>query len=305
MTSAQGSPVTPAQRRPSTAAASPWGLTFAQFRLQQRLFWRNRQSAVFSFGLPILFVVLFGLLFRSNGTSGTGGVAYTSYFVAGMIGISLMSATFSNLAITLAFQRDQLILKRFRGTPLGPGPLFAGIGLNAVVVVAIQVILILALGRLFYGTPLPKNPLAFTLIVLVGIVVFAMAGIALTTFIANADSGPAVVQVPFLTLQFTSGVFFPFSIEPRFLQIAANIFPLRWLLDAIRAGYLGVDYFHTRAVTRPGGSGSGPTVSHMPATVHGLHAITAAGQAYLVLGIWLVVFVVLGVRRFRWEPRSQ
>jgi ABC-2 type transport system permease protein len=304
MTPAQRSSTTPGQSR-STPAASWLALSVAQFRLQQRQFWRNRQSAVFSFGLPILFVVLFGVLFRSNGTGDTGGVPYTSYFVAGMIGISLMSATFSNLAVTLSFQRDQLILKRFRGTPLGPGPLFAGIGLNAVVVVAIQVLLILGLGRLFYSTPLPKNPLAFTLIVVVGIVVFSMAGIALTTFIANADSGPAVVQVPFLTLQFTSGVFFPFSIEPRFLKIAADIFPLRWLLDAIRAGYLGVDYFHTHAVTRPGPPGSSPTVTDVPTTVHGLHAITAVGPAYLVLGIWFVVFVVIGVRRFRWEPRSQ
>src|ERR1700682_482003 len=107
--------------------SSPLALTVTQFRLQQRLFWRNRQSAVFSFGLPVLFVILFGLLFRGNGTVGTGGVPYTSYFVAGMIGISLLSATFANLAITLSFQRDQLILKRLRGTPLGPVNIFGGL----------------------------------------------------------------------------------------------------------------------------------------------------------------------------------
>src|SRR5881394_937033 len=122
-------------------------LTAAQFRLQQRQFWRNRQSAVFSFGLPVMFVILFGLLFRGNGTIATGGVSYSAYFVAGMIGVSLLSATFANLAITLAFQRDMLVLKRLRGTPLGPSPIFAGIVLNAVVVVVIQVVIILTLGR--------------------------------------------------------------------------------------------------------------------------------------------------------------
>src|ERR1700730_16440041 len=142
----------------AASRVSPLVMTASQFRLQQRLFWRNRQSAVFSFGLPVLFVVLFGLLFRGNSTSGTGGVSYTSYFVAGMIGVSLLSATFANLAMTLSFQRDQLILKRMRGTPLGPGPFFAGIVLNAAVVVVIQVAIILILGRVLYDTPFPKNP---------------------------------------------------------------------------------------------------------------------------------------------------
>jgi ABC-2 type transport system permease protein len=279
--------------------ASPLALTATQFRLQQRLFWRNRQSAVFSFGLPVLFVIIFGLLFRGNGTTGTGGVPYTSYFVAGMIGVSLLSATFTNLAITLAFQRDQLILKRLRGTPLGPGPIFAGLVLNAVVVVVIQVTLILLLGRLFYSTPFPRNPLAFALVVLAGIVVFAMAGIAFTAFIANADSAPAVVQVPFLTLQFISGVYFPFTAEAAFLKTTANIFPLRWFLDAIRAGYLGVDYFHTHKVAPPRAG-----TSYIPGVVHGVHAITASGTAFLVMGLWFLAFVVIARRRFRWERRG-
>ena len=279
-------------------------LTGSQFRLQQRLFWRNRQSAVFSFGLPVLFVVIFGLLFRGIGNGGTGGVPYTSYFVAGMIGISLLSATFANLAITLAFQRDQLILKRMRGTPLGPGPMFVGIILNAVVVVVIQVAIILVLGRLLYNTPFPRNVFAFVLIVLTGIVVFAMGGIAFTGLIANADSGPAVVQVPFLTLQFISGVFFPFASEPGFLKAVADVFPLRWLIDAIRAGYLGVDYFHPRRAVEVGAAGVRLTVNQAPVSVHGLHAIAVAGPAYLVLGAWLVAFIVLARRRVRWERRA-
>jgi ABC-2 type transport system permease protein len=284
-------------------SATRSALTVAQLRLEQKLFWRNRQSAVFSFGLPVLFVVLFGLLFKGNGTGGTGGVPYTAYFVAGMIGVALLSATFSNLAVSLSFQRDQLILKRMRGTPLGAGPLFMAKVLNAVIIVVLQVAIILVLGRLMFNTPFPKNPLAFALAVMAGIVVFAMAGIAMTAFIPNADSAPAVVQVPFLTLQFISGVFFPFSIEPTFLKTVANVFPLRWLLDAVRAGYLGVDYFHTHRVVTPSAHGAKPDVSQVPGIVHGLKAVTAAGNAYVVMGLWLAVLVTVALRRFRWEPR--
>jgi ABC-2 type transport system permease protein len=273
---------------------SPSAMTFAQLRLEQKVFWRNRQSAVFSFALPVVFVVLFGLLFQGVNTGGTGGTPYTSYFVAGMIGIALLSATFANLAITLSFQRDQLILKRLRGTPLGAGPILASKVLNAVIVVVIQVVIILTLGKIMYNTPFPKSWPAFVLIIIFGIIVFAMLGIAMTGFIPNADSGPAVVQLPFLTLQFISGVFFPFTTEPAFLKTAANLFPLRWLVDAVRAAYLGVDYFHIRTVRGV----------HEPKVVTGLHAVTASGTAYLVLTIWLAIAVIVARRRFRWERRT-
>jgi ABC-2 type transport system permease protein len=221
-----------------------------------------------------------------------------------MIGVSLLSATFANLAISLVTQRDLLVLKRYRGTPLPVGALFGAKILNAVVIVLIQVAIILTLGRIAFNTPLPRNPLAFILIILTGIVVFAMAGIAFTAFIPNSDSGPPVVQLPFLTLQFISGVFFPFTSEPAFLKTVADIFPLRWLLDAIRAAYLGFDYFHTKQVTIPAGVGHAASTEQVPAMVHGLRAITASGEAYLMLGVWFVVFAYIAKTRFRWEKRS-
>ncbi len=279
-------------------------LTTSQFRLEQKMFWRNRQAAAFNFALPVIFVVMFSLLFRSNGPVGSDSVPYTAYFVAGMIGVSLLSATFANLAISLAFQRDLLVLKRLRGTPLPVSALFGAKILNATVIVSLQVAIILTLGRLAYDTPLPRNPAAFVLIVLTGIAVFAMGGIAFTALIPNSDSGPAVVQVPFLTLQFISGVFFPFTSEPGFLKTVANVFPLRWLLDAIRAAYLGFDFFHTKRVVIPGAPGQPAEVRRVPMPVHGLHAISVSGTAYLVLGLWFVAFAVLARRRFRWEKRS-
>jgi ABC-2 type transport system permease protein len=267
------------------------GLTLAQLRLEQRSFWRNRQAAMFSFALPILLMLLFGALLRHGGD--IDGIPFTSYFAAGMIGIAILSATFSNLAVAIAFQRDQLVLKRFRGTPLGAGPLFAAKVANAVLVVALQVAIILALARLQFGTPLPRSPVAFLWAVVAGIVVLSMGGVAMTAFIPNGDSGPAIVQVPYLVLMFISGVFFNYGSEPRWLRALANLFPVRWLLDSVRAGYFARDFLHTRR--RLGAEVVPP--------LHGLHGVTAMGGAYAVLAAWLVVFTVVALRRFRWEPR--
>lgn len=295
----------------SAVLSDPVGLTLAQLRLEQRNFWRNRQAASFSFGMPIMIVLFLGGLFHDNGTVGVGGALFKSYFVAGMVGVALMSATFVTMAINLSFQRDLLVLKRFKGTPLGAMPLFAGKVLNGVVIGIIEVVIILGLGRAAYDTPLPRNPLAFGLAVLVGTAVCSMGGVAITAFIANADSAPAVVNLPFLALQFASGVFFTFQDMPKWLRLLGDIFPLRWLVEALRSAYLGFDYVHTRlrpeirvtstdgihfarrTVLRPG-----------PVAVHGLSAVTSLWPAYAMLALWFVGFTLVAVRRFRWEPRS-
>ena len=277
-------------------------LTVAQLRLEQHNFWRNRQSAAFSFGMPLMLVVLLGGLFKGLAPVGVGGASYVSYFVAGMVGVGLLSATFVNLAISLAFQRDLLVLKRFRGTPLGAGPLFGAKALNAVIVVVLQVAIILAIGRLAYGAAFPKNWPAFLLALVAGVGVFSMAGVAYTAFIANADSAPAVVNLPYLALQFVSGVFFSFQSTPGWLRIVGDAFPLRWLVESLRAGYLGLDYVHTTNV--PSALRRTGSLHIRPASVHGLHAITSMAPAYAVMAVWMVVFTIIALTRFRWEPRA-
>lgn len=271
-------------------------LTLAQLRLEQRTFWRNREAAAFFFALPIVLLLLFGALFR--GAEAVGGVPFKHYFASGVIGIAIMSATFTSLAIVLAVQRDRLLLKRFRGTPLGAGPLFGAKVLSAVIVVCVQVVIIVAIARVEFGTPLPRDPIAFAAAVLAGIAVLAMGGVAISAIIPNGDSAPAIVNLPYLALMFISGLFFNFARQPRWLQVLANLFPLRWLLDAIRAGYLGRDFFHTRSFVAPGGR-----VEVVPA-VHGVHGVTALGVGYGVLAAWVILFTLMALRRFRWEPRA-
>jgi ABC-type multidrug transport system permease subunit len=214
------------------------------------------------------------------------------------------------MALNLAFQRDLLILKRFRGSPLGVVPLFAGKVLNGIVIALIMVGLILGIGRIAYDTPFPQHPVAFALAVLAGAGVCSMGGVAITAFIANADSAPAVVNLPFLALQFVSGVFFTFDDMPKPLRYVGDAFPLRWLVEALRAAYLGFDYIHTRLVPvtylSPNNSTAfSPVTVHRPAPVRvdGLHAITSMGIAYVVMAAWFIACTVVAIRRFRWEPR--
>src|SRR3982751_5072466 len=92
-----------------------------ELRTEQKLFWRNREAAFFTFFLPIIFFLIFGSVYGDD-TIKEGGtrVRGAAYLEAGMIGYGIASTAFAGLAITLVIRRESGVLKRVRGTPLPP-----------------------------------------------------------------------------------------------------------------------------------------------------------------------------------------
>jgi ABC-2 type transport system permease protein len=66
-----------------------------------------------------MFLVIFTALLGS-GTVHLAGrtVKLSTYYVAAMAAFSVISACYTNIAMTVTFQRDAGILKRIDGTPL-------------------------------------------------------------------------------------------------------------------------------------------------------------------------------------------
>lgn len=268
-------------------------LSTSQLKLEQKVFWRNPTSAFFTFLFPILMLVIFGAIFGRG--SGSGADAYKTYLVPGMITMAIVSGTWSNLAISICIQRDELLLKRLRGTPLPATALFAGKILNCIVTVAISIVIMIAIGRLLFGVALPVNWVTFLIYLLYGILTFSILGIAFTAVISNANAAPAIVQLPYMVILFISGVFFPLWQLPNWLVYIANVFPVRWLAEGLRAGYLGEDYIGCKKLANG---------NCTPRSVHGLESLTSVWPALVVLGIWFVVGLVLALRYFRWEKRT-
>src|SRR6478672_8817412 len=96
-------------------------LTWHQYRLERKMFWRNTTAAFFNFVLPLLFLALFGAIFSGNQDD-------LDVIVPGIAGMSIMATTFSSLTMNVTALREQGILKRIRGTPLPTGSYLAAIG---------------------------------------------------------------------------------------------------------------------------------------------------------------------------------
>lgn len=275
-----------------TAAARPVSglsplvrLSLARTAVELKHFRRVPEQVFFTFLLPVLFLVIFSAVFSENLSPVPGReVDFTQYFLPGIIASGVASATFASLAISISIDRQEGLLKRLAGTPLPKGAYIMGKLGMSVVVTVVQTAFMLGLAVLAFGAEFPDGPArwaVFLLVLAVSAAVGAALGIAYTRAIRNAQSAIAIVQPPFLILQFISGVFFRYTDLPGWLTAIASVFPLRWMAQGLRYAFLP-DWFGEYEY---GGS-------------WGWQA------PVLALVGWLVLSVALALVFFRWERES-
>jgi ABC-2 type transport system permease protein len=203
-------------------------LTWRQYRLERRMFWRNPSAAFFNFLLPLLFLSLFGAIF-------SGSQSDLDVIVPGIAGMAVMSTTFTALAMNMVFLREQGVLKRLRGTPLPSGAYLGGLAAHAVTNTVTQIAIILVAGAAVFGIGLPEDWLTLVAFTAVGVLCFASLGVALAHVIPNFDSAPAYTNAIFLPMIFISGVFYDADHVPTFLRDIAEVLPLTHLIDGLSA----------------------------------------------------------------------
>jgi ABC-2 type transport system permease protein len=241
-------------------------VTWRQYRLERRLFWRNPSSAFFNFLLPLLFLGFFGAIFSGNQHD-------LNVIVPGIAGMSVLSTTFSALAFNMTNLRELGVLKRMRGTPTPPGAYLSAIALNAVTNTILQIAIVVLAGRLVFGTGWPKDWLELVVFVAAGVGCFAALGVALSHAIPNFDSAPAYVNAVFLPVIFISGVFYDADRAPRWLKDIADALPLKHVIDGLSGAMV---------------KGTG--------LVH-----DAPGLA--VVAVWGALGAWVAIRGFSWESR--
>src|ERR1700751_3348892 len=178
------------------------GLVIHQIGYEQLSFWRNPQSAIFTFVFPVVFVALMGALFGGVGRSSYfGGLSALQYYVPTIAALSVLGSCYGQLAVALAARRQAGILKRIRATPLPAWAYFGGLLAHCVLVSVIDIALIVVVGRL-YGVPFPSQWPAIALTLVLGAASFCALGVAVASVVSNAEAAPAVAQLRLFPLTF-------------------------------------------------------------------------------------------------------
>ena len=208
-----------------------------QVRNEQRAFWRNRRAAVFSFGFPVMLLLVFGLLNKGN-TIDTRGVSWDVFYVPGILAYGIVTTAFSNIAISLAYARDYGVIKRIQGTPLPWWAFMAGRIGSTVIVTAAMCALTLGIGAVVLGVHLHASMIpGLALGILFGTVAFTALGIGFVRFLPSADTAGPMQAFLVMPIAFVSNVFFPLDNAPQWLDKIASALPLKPLADQLHTAF--------------------------------------------------------------------
>jgi ABC-2 type transport system permease protein len=244
--------------------ADALALTWRQYRLERRMFWRNPSAAFFNFLLPLLFLTGGGIIL-------SGSQHDLNRLIPAIAGMSVMSTTFTALAYNIVFLRERGVLKRIRGTPLPTVSYIGGVAANAVTNTALQIAIVVLAGRAFFGIGWPSQWGSLIVFVLVGVACFSALGVAFAHVIPNFESTAAYVNAVFLPVVFISFYVFDSNSAPGFLKNIAAALPLKPLIDGL----------------------SGAIVTGS--------SLTSNLDALAVIGLWGVFGLYFAVRGFSWE----
>ncbi|GAB3157364.1 ABC transporter permease [Myceligenerans halotolerans] len=272
--------------RPRLPGWLPLGLV--RTRVEMLGFLRERDAMIFIFAYPLIMMAIFASVFGGENQVfdiGTGPVEinFAQYFLPGMVATGVMLSSFQTVAISIAVERDDGTLKRLRATPLPAVSYFLGKVGQVLLVSVVQTAVLIALANVAFDVPMPDGDRwwTFAWVFALGTATGTVCGVAFSTVPRSGRSASAVVTPVVLVLQFISGVFFPYPALPDWMQQIAQVFPLKWLAQGMRSVFLPDEF----AAVETAGEWQ--------------HLLIAT-----VLGLWLILGLVIGVRTFRWRRRD-
>ncbi|MFJ9586818.1 ABC transporter permease [Streptomyces acidicola] len=258
-----------------------WSIGLSRGALEIKQFFRMREQVVFTFAFPVVFLFLFASIF-SDDVEGAG-VTASQLYVPAMIAAGIMSTSFQSLGVSIAVERDERVLRRLRGTPMPPASYFLGKIWLVFVTGLLETAILLLVGTTLYDVDLPTSAgkwFDLAWIFVLGLTACALLGIAISSVPKSGKSATSVVVLPFLVLQFISGVYISVDTIPEWMLNIGALFPLKWMCQGLRGVFLPES---ARVLEQTGD--------------------WEFGRVALVLAAWCVGGLVLCLLTFRWKSR--
>lgn len=234
----------------------------AQARVEMLLTARRGENVLVTLVIPIGVLVFFAKVDAVD----TGFAQPVDFLVPGVLALSVMAAAMVSLGIATGFERRQGVLKRLGATPLGRGGLLAAKTVTVLLLEAVQLALVAAVGAALGWEPTAGLLPAAGLMAL-GTVAFAGVGLLLAGTL-RAEANLAVTNGLFLVLVFLGGMAYPLDRLPAALEALARLTPAAALAETLRGAL---------------------TPEPVP------------GGALVVLAGWAIAAPLAASRWFRWE----
>jgi len=232
-------------------------------------FLRRRTAVFFTFFFPVILIVIFAGLVRTDAAGGGLFTKPAGWYVPGYLAVVVLFTPLSRMGSEVARHREGNRFEKLATTPLSRGEwLLAQTLVNAGIIGA-ACVLVLGLVVALTGADVALSPL-LAAFVLVGVVLFCGVGAALGALSDSQDGAVAASNAIGLPLLFLSSTFVQPALLPAWFRPLVDLSPLTYFAVGVRA----VSY---------GGAGGATGDPFVPlATLATLAVVGFAGGAALI-----------------------
>ncbi|HXO25283.1 MAG TPA: ABC transporter permease [Streptosporangiaceae bacterium] len=256
----------------TATTASPGARSPALLKLtltELKLLSRERVRVALPVAIPLILIIILGNISSLRQPKAIyGGESFLDLYTTIMVVFGLALLALTNMPMLLADYREKGVLRRLQTTPIGPVRVLAAQLIADLTVAAAMVVLILAVARIGFAVPLPRQAGGFVLVTLLAAAALLGAGLLVAAIAPTGRVARGIGAALFYPMMFFAGLWLPIPNMPAVLQHISHATPLGAAVPALTAA----------------AEGSMPTA---------LQLGTLAG--------WAVVFGLAAARFFRWE----
>lgn len=203
-------------------------------RKEATLLVKDKGTVFWMFILPILFVVIFAAIFGQSAENKGEAIAQI------VPGYTVMFVFFIMITMVQSFlrDRDSGMITRLKGTAMGPIQYLIGMWIPNIGILLIQSVMMLGFGHLVYGLPI-ANVFATSLLIIALAICATGLGLFLSMIVSSLNMGVAVVQVVAMGGAILGGLWFPWEMLPKAVQVIGNFTPQYWAHTALKDVVVG------------------------------------------------------------------
>lgn len=239
-------------------------------------FIQERSRLISSFGMPLIFLVVFGAGFgRMIGTV-VPGVDYIQFMYPGILAMTvLMNSLMSGISIV--WDREFGFLKEILVSPLDRRSILLGKATGSALVAIMQGGIMLVLAPFLGVSVTVLMVLKLIPIIFAVSISISSLGLLVASRMKSQQGFQMVIQLLIMPLIFLAGVFYPVNNVPVVMEVISKINPLTYGVDAIRQVFLGSESSYSIGIT---------IFSHTMSILDDILVVIVLGVVLMSAAVW-------------------
>ncbi|MFS0862720.1 ABC transporter permease [Fredinandcohnia sp. 179-A 10B2 NHS] len=205
-------------------------------KMEMKLFFRETLALLFTFIVPAVSFVIFGMMFESNTYE---GLNYFQAYIPSMIAIIIFTTAFFSMGLQIVIDREKGVYKRLKGTPIDQRAIFIATILKGFIAIYVGAIEILLIAKFGFGSDLTGHAFEFFIALTLCSITFFSIGFVVSSLTKRMQTALGIAMISMYPMMFLSGATLPIETYPEFLQKLAAFVPLTYVVNVLRDGWNG------------------------------------------------------------------